>query len=183
MKRLALFPLLALALAACSSDPATSPMPGRGPRLALSTIDENAPNGTHIQTGTPGCAVSGLDISCSSYELAGVGNANAQADLHANYSATVDCRNHGKQVVEVKAQVRGASVSTGELEPKNGRLQVPALSTGGDLPSNEEFEDGATCPNGNWTKEVRGGSASLDGFTYTLAFVGFPPSYITITGP
>jgi hypothetical protein len=143
-----------------------------------------APTGTHLQRGTIGCSVSsstGL-VTCPSYELAGVGNANAQADLVASYSAIVDCRNHGGQVVEVKSQAKSAPTSTGQLEPKNGRLVVPALSSG-PVPTAAQFEALATCPNGNWTKELLGGTITLSSFTYTLHFVGFTGDYITITGP
>jgi hypothetical protein len=152
--------------------------------VITTTIDPAAaPTGTHFQVGTATCTVSGLTISCSSYELAGVGNANAQADLIASYTATVDCRNHGGKVVEVKAQVKEGPFSTGELEPKNGRLLVPVLTTAGEVPSDADFTAQATCPNPNWTKEVRGGTITLSSFTYTLTFVGFVTAYITITGP
>ncbi|KIG01424.1 hypothetical protein BurMR1_1473 [Burkholderia sp. MR1] len=39
----------------------------------------------------------------------------------------------------------------------------------------------ATCPNGNWTKELLGG-ATLTSFTYTLVFKGFSQPYISIVG-
>jgi hypothetical protein len=182
MTRLTLLPLFALALAACS-DPTTTtgPVPGPGPRLATTTTDQNAPNGTHLQRGTPGCTTDGLTVSCASYELAGVGNADAQATLVVSWTAIVDCRNRGGKVVPVKSQVEGAEASTGEIEPKNGRLAVPALSSGA-APSDDDFTDSATCPNGNWTKEVQAGSAAISGFTYALTFTGFGAPYITITG-
>ena len=189
MRSLRFIPTTLLALgAACSEatdtimSPASEgqPLPG----VVTTTIDpESAPTGTHFQVGTATCTVSGLTISCSSYELAGVGNANAQADLIASYTATVDCRNHGRQVVEVKAQVEEGPFSTGQLEPKNGRLLVPALTTAGALPSDADFTEQATCPNPNWTKEVRGGTITLSSFTYTLTFALFTTAYITITGP
>jgi hypothetical protein len=189
MKRLAFLPVVALALVACN-DTATAPTSGPIPlpraSIAQVIVAANGPNGTHFQAGTSSdctVAVDGLTISCNAYELAGVGNANAAAALAANYIATVDCRNHGGKVVPVKAQAKGAGVSTGELEPKNGRLEVPALTTGGDTPSDGDFIAQAVCPNGNWTKEVQDGSPSLSGFTYTLTFTGFILAYITTTGP
>jgi len=142
-----------------------------------------APTGTHVQSGSPTCSVSSTGIvTCSSYELAGVGNANATGSLAANYSATVQCRNHGGQIVEVKSQVTTAPTTTGSLSPKNGRLSVPALSSS-PVPTAAQFEAQATCPNGNWTKELLGGTISLTSFTYTLKFTGFTGNYITITGP
>ncbi len=143
-----------------------------------------APKGTHLQSGTISCSVNqttGL-VTCSTYELAGVGNANATGSLAATYSATVQCRNHGGQIVEVKSQVKAATTSTGSLSPKNGRLAVPQL-TSGPVPTDAQFEASATCPNGNWTKELLDGTITLSSFTYTLHFAGFTGNYITITGP
>jgi hypothetical protein len=143
-----------------------------------------APTGTHLQRGTISCSVDSTTrlVTCTSYELAGVGNANAQATLNASYSATVQCRNHGGQIVEVKSQAKSAPTTTGKLEPKNGRLAVPALNSG-PVPSASAFTAQATCPNGNWTKELLGGTVALSSFTYTLHFVGFTGDFITITGP
>jgi hypothetical protein len=143
-----------------------------------------APTGTHLQRGTISCSVdssTGL-VSCTAYELAGVGNADAKATLKATYTATVQCRNHGGQIVDVKSQVKSAPTSTPSLQPKNGRLAVPALSSG-PVPSASAFESQATCPNGNWTKELLGGTVALSSFIYTLHFTGFTGDYITITGP
>ena len=149
---------------------------------AATTINPaNAPTGTHLQTGTIGCTVAGLVVSCSSFELAGVGNTDAEATLVATYSATVDCRNNGGKIVPVKAQVTGAESSTGTIEAKNGRLLVPTLSSA-PAPTDEEFEASAVCPNGNWTAETRPGTVALDSFTYELTFDGFAAPYITVTG-
>jgi hypothetical protein len=142
-----------------------------------------APTGTHLQRGTITCSVDSSNlVTCTAYELAGVGNANAQATLNAGYSATVQCRNHGGQIVEVKSQAKSAPTSTGNLSPKNGRLAVPSL-TSGPVPSAAQFTAQATCPNGNWTKELLGGTVTLASFTYTLHFAGFTGDYVTITGP
>ena len=151
--------------------------------LAVTTFDASAaPSGTHVQTGTPTCSLSGGVVTCSSYELAGVGNTNATATLNSNYSATVQCRNHGGQIVEVKSQVTNVPSTTGQLSPKNGRLTVPSLSSA-PAPSDAQFEAQATCPNGNWTKETLESSIALTSFTYTLHFTGFTGNFITITGP
>jgi hypothetical protein len=143
-----------------------------------------APTGTHFQTGTATCSVDATTqlVTCSSYELAGVGNANATGALDTEYTATVQCRNHGGQIVDVKSQVETAPVTTGSLSPKNGRLEVPSL-TSSPLPTAADFEAQATCPNGNWTKELLGGTITLSSFEYTLTFAGFTSPYITITGP
>jgi hypothetical protein len=102
--------------------------------------------------------------------------------LNATYSATVQCRNHGGQIVEVKSQALTAPTTTGRLRPKNGRLDVPQLQSG-PVPTDATFEANATCPNGNWTKETLDSTIRLSSFTYTLTFTGFSGAYITITGP
>jgi hypothetical protein len=143
-----------------------------------------APTGTHLQTGTIGCSVDATTqlVSCTTFELAGVGGANATGSLVTSYTATVQCRNHGGQIVEVKSQVTTAPTTTGNLAPKNGRLTVTALSSS-PVPTAADFIAQATCPNGNWTKELLGGTITLSSFTYTLTFAGFDSPYITITGP
>ncbi len=141
----------------------------------------NAPTGTHVQTGSPGCTVSGLNVSCNSFQLAGVGNTNAHADLSATYSATVVCINGGGNPSD--SQHRGtftASTSTGQLSPKNGRLTVPSLSA--TAPTEQQFLAQQTCPNPNWTPTIPGG-ITLSNFTYTVSFAGFSGPFITITGP
>jgi hypothetical protein len=153
--------------------------------VTTNTIDPTAaPTGTHLQTGTIGCSVDPVTqlVSCTTFELAGVGNADAVGTLSTTYTATVQCRNHGGQIVEVKSQVKTVPATTGNLAPKNGRLTVPALSSS-PPPTAAQFEAQATCPNGNWTKELLGGTITLSSFTYTLHFVGFTGDYITITGP
>jgi len=151
--------------------------------LAATTINPAAaPTGTHLQSGAIGCSISGGVVTCTPFELAGVGNADATATLNANYSATVQCRNHGGQIVEVKSQTQSAPTTTGRLRPKNGRLDVPQLQSG-PVPSDAAFERNATCPNGNWTKETQDSTIALTSFTYTLTFTGFNSPYITITGP
>jgi hypothetical protein len=154
-------------------------------QAATLTVDfDNAPTGTHFVTGTPTptCTVTDLVVNCNSYELAGVGHTNATADLTVEYSATVQCRNHGGKIVEVHSQTTSVTSTTGQLEPKNGRLLVPAL-TSAPAPSAEQFEALATCPNPNWTAEILEGSIELSSFTYTVTFEGFTEPAITITGP
>jgi hypothetical protein len=144
----------------------------------------NAPSGTHFVTGTatPSCSTTGLVVACNSYELAGVGNTNAEATLDVTYSATVQCRNHGGQIVEVHSQTTSVSSGTGQIEPKNGRLLVPALSSA-PAPTAAQFEALATCPNPNWDAEILAGSIALSSFTYEVTFAGFTAPAISITGP
>jgi hypothetical protein len=154
-------------------------------QAATTTINPAAaPTGTHLQSGTIGCTVDQATqlVTCSSFELAGVGNSNATGSLSTTYTATVQCRNNGGQIVDVKSQVTTVPSTTGSLSPKNGRLTVPELSSS-PVPTAAQFEAQATCPNGNWTKELLGGTITLSSFTYTLTFAGFTSPYIKITGP
>ena len=144
---------------------------------ALAAIDPaNAPSGTHLQSGAIGCAVQqdGLTVSCTAFELAGVGNTNAFVSLSANYSAIIDCRNHGGNVVESHETTFSATNEATLTPTRNGRLRVGARSVSPDLDLAEP------CPNPNWTPEFHEGSPTLDSFTYTLTFVGFENPYITL---
>jgi hypothetical protein len=144
------------------------------------TNPANAPNGTHFKSGTASCSTSGTTVSCSSYTLAGVGNADATANLSANYTATVVCINGGGNPSDSQHQGSfTSSVSSGTLQPKNGNVTVPSLSA--TAPTEQQFLAQQTCPNPNWTPTIPGG-ITLSGFTYTLTFAGFSGPYITITG-
>jgi hypothetical protein len=137
----------------------------------------NAPSGTHLQSGTIGCTVgSNLSVSCSAYELSGVGNTNANVSLSASYSATIDCTNHGGNLVESHTATFSDSDSAAVTSSKNGRMRVPAQSV-------SPFAAPQVCPNPNWTPSIRSGTLVLNSFTYTLTFAGFSGAYITITGP
>jgi hypothetical protein len=141
---------------------------------------DNAPQGTHLQTGTISCTVTGLDVSCTTFELAGVGNANAAGNLSVTYSATVVCINNGGKPSDGQHQgTFTASNSTPSLSPENGRLTVPSLSV--TAPTEEDFLAQQTCPNPNWDPRIPGG-ITLSSFTYTLTFAGFSGPYILITG-
>ena len=177
MRRLGIIAVLSAFLLAMTAMPALA-------AITTTFNDAAAPTGTHVQTGTPSCSVDPTTqlVTCSTYELAGVGNKNATATLNATYTATVECRNHGGQIVEVKSQAKSAPTSSDKLEPKNGKLTVPSL-TSGPVPTANQFERQATCPNKNWTKELQDDTVTLSSFTYTLHFAGFTGNYITITGP
>jgi hypothetical protein len=177
MRRLGIITALSMLVLAVSASVALA-------AITTTTNPANAPTGTHLQTGTIGCSVdsSTLLVTCSTFELGGVGGANATGSLATTYSATVDCTNNGGKLVPVKSTAQTTPTTTGSLSPKNGRLSVPSLNSG-PVPTAGDFEAAATCPNGNWTKSLAGGSITLSSFTYTLTFAGFTGAYITITGP
>jgi hypothetical protein len=172
MRRVGRITVLSLLLLAVSASVAAATI--------VVTIDPaNAPSGTHVQSGTPGCSVaSDLTVTCNAYELAGVGHTNADATLVGNYTATIDCRNHGGQIVETHEEQISPVDSAPAVARKNGRMNVPGLEVG--LPV---LRRGEHCPNPNWTPEYHPGSPVLVSFTYTLVFDGFSGAYITITGP
>jgi hypothetical protein len=61
----------------------------------------NAPGSSNLKSGNPQCVVNvDLSIDCSDYVLGGVGNTNVNVALAANYTATIDCTNHGGNLVE-----------------------------------------------------------------------------------
>jgi hypothetical protein len=140
----------------------------------------NAPSGTHLQTGAIGCTVASnnLDVSCTQFELAGVGHTNAVLTLSVTYTADVTCSNKGvnpQNAVEAQGSTFTDSTSTPLTSSKNGRLTVPAQSKS--FPGTTS----SACPNGNWTATFT--NKTLKSFTYTLTFDGFSDPYITITGP
>ena len=168
MRRVGIITTLSMSLLALSASVA----------LAETTINPaNAPSGTHLQSGAIGCTVGGdLSVTCSAFELAGVGNTNANVSLTANYSATIDCTNHGGNLVESHTSNFSDSSSATVTSRKNGRMAVPGQSA-------SAFDAPQVCPNPNWTPSIRPGTLTLNSFTYTLTFAGFAEAYITITGP
>jgi len=156
------------------------------PALATGTATFNpaaAPTGTHVITGTPTCSfVTGTqNVTCSTYELAGVGNTNATATLSTTYTATVACINAGGNPSDGQHQgTFSSTTSTGQLSPKNGRLTVPSLTS--TAPTEAQFLAQQTCPNPNWTP-VLASPITLASSTYTLTFAGFNGAYITIIDP
>lgn len=166
-----------------------------GSALALSTAlaaisvnvtfnGNTAPSGAHLANGspTPDCDVlSNQSVSCNAYQIGGVGGIDADLVLSATYEGTVQCRNHGGKIVDVKTQTTTEASGDDFTEVRNGQLLVSEASAA--APSMDSFVDTATCPNGNWTK-VPLGSPTLLSFTYTLTFHGYEPnSVVVITGP
>ncbi|MGN6653052.1 hypothetical protein [Trinickia sp.] len=152
------------------------------PAAWAQTNPANGPNGAHFATAEPVCTVDQAtqDVSCTGATIGGVGHTNATAILSATYSGTVQCTNPGGQVVDVKTQTTDAT-SSGKLTPsRNGQLVVPPLSV--TAPTADELKANATCPNGNWTKQLVAGP-TLTNFVYTITFAGFNGPYFSLVGP
>ena len=181
MKRLAMLPVLALTVAACS-DTITNPIPVPAPRGDIvTTVDPaNAKSGTHLQTGAVGCAVGDdLSVSCSAFELAGVGHTNADVVLTATWAATVDCYNPGvnpNNPIESHETTFSGTDAFTAVSTKNGRMLVRAASV-------DPNAVAQGCPNPNWTPTIREGTLALVSFSYSLTFAGYTDPYILITGP
>ena len=185
MKRFAILPLLAVGLLAACSDSIDTPSSVAPPSAAIAvTIDDaNAPSGTHLQTGTIDATVSGLSVTSTQYELAGVGHINALLRVLVKYSAIVDCFNGGVNPQNpIESHVTGfAEDKTVALtSSKNGRLTVPTQTLS---PTQASLAAATFCPNANWSAVIRPGSLQLVSFSLTLTFEGFTEPYISITGP
>jgi len=131
----------------------------------------NAAN-PHIVTGfpQPDCAVTDQTVNCVSTQIAGVGNNNAVATLTATYSGVVDCNNPGENPnnpIESHETTFDVVSSSDIIEPKNGRLVIPALSASPRALTPEE--EATLCPNPNWEAVLR--DVELVSFTYTIDFV------------
>jgi hypothetical protein len=164
---------LSLALAAALAAPAS---------WAVTVFDTTtAPSGAHYSNGfsEPTCGVSGLTVSCTETRIGGVGNNDAKLVLAVSYSATVQCRNRGGQIVDVKTQIKTSTTSDALTDVRNGTLYVSSVSSS--APTTQSFLNAASCPNGNWTKELLG-SPTVTSFTYTLTFEGYNAPAIKITG-
>ncbi len=177
MKRLGIFTALLTLLTAVSASVALAQVaPGTYDPNAGSFDSANAPGASNLKSGDPECVVNAdLSIDCSDYVLGGVGNTNANVALAANYTATIDCTNHGGNLVESHTAVFSDTSSAVVPSTRNGQLRVPEQSV-------SAFSAPQVCPNPNWTPSIRAGTLVLHGFTYTLTFAGFTSPYITIDG-
>ena len=184
-----LIPIAALAFAVACSDDATSPSSVNRPLFDVSPgtfgnevtfTSANTPGGTHIQSGAISCTVNAdLSISCTGYELAGVGHTNVDVSLTATYSADVACNNpaggkNRNNDIEPQATILDATVSQDDIRAKNGRMDVQPMSIGPNTGGNP-------CPNVNW--EAQFVNLALVSFEYTLTFDGAAGAFITIAQP
>jgi hypothetical protein len=176
MRRLGIITgLMTLLMAVSVSVALAAVAPGTYTPTADSFNPANAPGSSHLTSGSPSCTVNAdRSIDCSAYVLGGVGQTNADVSRTASYSATIDCTNHGGNLVESHTSVFSDTSSGTVRSSKNGQLSVPAQSV-------SPFGAPQVCPNPNWTPSIRGGTVTLNSFTYTLTFAGFASPYITIT--
>lgn len=175
MKRLGIVTAFLTLLTAVSAAVALAVAPGTYTPTADSFNPANAPGSSHLTSGDVECVVnSSLNVTCGSYVLGGVGHTNADVDLSATYSATIDCTNHGGNLVESHTSTFSDSNSATLTSSRNGQLRVGSRSV-------SAFSAPQVCPNPNWTPSIRPGTLVLETFTYSLTFAGFGSPYITIT--
>ena len=179
MKRVGIITALSMLLLALTASVAFAAVaPGTYGPNAGSFNGANAPGSSHLTSGTVSCTVnSDLSIDCGAYVLGGVGHTNANVSLTANYTAIIDCFNHGvnpNNAVESHQTSFSPTSSATVTSSKNGQLSVPTRSV--------SFSGAPVgCPNPNWTPVVRASSITLVSFSYTLTFNGFTSAYITIS--
>ena len=145
------------------------------------TFSANGPGGAHYANGEaePLCTpTSPPGMSCTDTIIGGVGHTDAALHFTVTYSATVTCTNKGGNTVAVKTQFPQSSNLTLRASAKNGQLAVPAVAS--TMPANIDFEAMAVCPNPNWKKHMVPDSAAVEGYLYTLTFVGFANPYIEL---
>jgi hypothetical protein len=175
MRRLGIITALVTLLTAVSASVALAVAPGTYTPTSDSFNPANAPGSSHLTSGSPQCVVNdALDVNCAAYTLGGVGHTNADVALAGTYSATIDCTNHGGNLVESHTATFGDSNSATLTSSRNGQLRVGSRSI-------SAFNAPQVCPNPNWTPSIRPGTLVLETFTYTLTFAGFDSPYITIT--
>jgi hypothetical protein len=175
MKRAEVIAASSMLLVVVSTAVVLAVAPGTYTPTADSFNPANAPSSSHLSSGTPQCVVQdNLDVNCAAYVLGGVGNTNAAVVLTATYSATIDCTNHGGNLVETHTATFSDSSRAEVASTRNGQLRVPSRSA-------SAFSAPQVCPNPNWTPSIQQGTLVLETFTYTLTFAGFSSPYITIT--
>jgi hypothetical protein len=176
MRRLGIITALSTLLLAVSASVALAAVgPGTYTPTSGSFNPANAPGSSHVTSGTVQCVVNAaLDVDCSPYVLGGVGHTNASVSLSATYSATINCTNHGGNLVETHTSTFSDSSAATLTSSRNGQLRVPSQSA-------SAFGAPQVCPNPNWTPSIAPGTLVLESFTYTLTFAGFSSPYITIT--
>ena len=149
MRRVGIVSALSMFLVAMSASVALAAVaPGTYTPDPGSFDSANAPGSSFLKSGTVECVVNDArDVDCSAYVLGGVGNTNADVSLIANYSATIDCTNHGGNLVESHTSTFADSSEATVVSSRNGQLRVPAQSVSG-------FGAPQACPNPNWTPSI-----------------------------
>jgi hypothetical protein len=108
--------------------------------------------------GQPVCTATGDTVTCSSGEVAGLGNFDIFVDMTFTASQGQVCHNPGN-TNSVPGQnpatgTGGGSVSIPGSEVKNGSVTIPPISGTANIQASDAA--GAGCPNPQWTVTLEG---------------------------
>jgi hypothetical protein len=109
--------------------------------------------------GQPVCTASGGTVTCSTGQVAGLGNFDVLVSMTFTATQGQVCHNKGNPDNFVLGQnpatgTGGGSVSLPAGDIKNGSLTVPSISGTANLTAGTT--DQAGCPNNNWTVTLEG---------------------------
>ena len=119
--------------------------------------------------GQPVCTASGATVTCSTGQVAGLGNFDVVVSISFTATQGQLCHNPGNANVVAGQNpatgTGGAAVSIPAGDIKNGTLTVPSISATATITASSAADAG--CPNPNWTVTL-GGPITVTGGTYTF---------------
>jgi hypothetical protein len=120
--------------------------------------------------GQPVCTASGATVTCSTGQVAGLGNFDVEVSISFTATQGQVCHNKGNPDNFVQGQnpaigTGGGGVSIPASEIKNGTLTIPVITGTATLTAGTA--DSAGCPNDNWTVTLEG-PVTITGGTYTF---------------
>jgi hypothetical protein len=120
--------------------------------------------------GQPVCTASGATVTCSTGQVAGLGNFDVVVSINFTVSQGQLCHNPGVNGqtaagINPATGTGGTAVSIPASEIKNGTLTIPSISATGTLTASSAEDAG--CPNDNWTVTLEG-PITVSGGTYTF---------------
>jgi hypothetical protein len=121
----------------------------------------------------PTCSVNGTTVNCTGADISGVGNDTGNATLVANYTADVTCGNpaggkNKNNPIEAQQTDLTANATTGDVNPKNGRLTLKGLTA--KAPELTAEQEAQLCPGAGWDAKLS--NVTLTGYTYTITIGG-----------
>ena len=153
-------------------------------------VSENlscAPQGAHYakNQSAPTCSLitnattNTVTVNCTSTQLGGVGNTNANTVLEVDASADILCHNPGNDnVVEPHTTPITEDASNTDNPTRNGSITISSI---GASISENDVEQQFTCPNRRWREEVT--DITVTSVTYTVTFAGFTCPVFSATYP
>jgi len=118
--------------------------------------------------GQPVCTASGDKVTCSTGQVAGLGNFDVVVSISFTASQGQLCTNQGGNTAPGRNPATGtggASIGIPGSEIKNGTLTVPSISATAVITASSAAEAG--CPNSNWSVSLTG-PVTISGGTYTF---------------